>query len=209
MDDDRNLAAAAARGDQEAFTALVMRYRRYIYTIAHKIALHEEDALDISQNVLLRLAERMNQYDGRGAFRSWLATMTAREALDHRRRTSRRAIGVDPETLVGLAEQHRPGTPDHPRNRFAATEQRKQVEEAMGTLSAQQRAIFALYLGEEMRPVEIAGQLGVPARQVRVQLHRGIQKIRQVLCEDSEAPERRSSSQSLQENLNPMQESDR
>jgi len=207
--DDRNLAAAAARGDQEAFTALVMRYRRYVYTIAYKIVLHEEDALDISQNVFLRLSERVGQYDGRGAFRSWLATMTAREALDHRRRTGRRVIGVDPEILLGLAEQHRPGTPDHPRNRFAATEQRKQVEEALGTLSAQQRAIFALYLGEEMRPVEIAGQLGLPARQVRVQLHRGIQKIRQALCEESQRPDRRSSSENPRETLNPMQESDR
>ena len=44
--DDSTLAARAATGDQAAFTLLIERYRRYIYTIAYKIALNEDDALD-------------------------------------------------------------------------------------------------------------------------------------------------------------------
>ena len=45
--EDNRLVAAAASGDQEAFTVLVERYRRYIYTIAFKVVLDEDDALDI------------------------------------------------------------------------------------------------------------------------------------------------------------------
>ena len=148
--DDANLAAAAARGDGGALAKLAERYRRYIYAVAYKVALNEEDALDITQNVLLRMMQKIGSYRGAGAFRSWLATIAVREALNHRHRHQPRETAYDPSVLERLTEE-RPCTGAEGRNPREALETARRlelVEEALSDLSVQQRAIFVLRLRE-------------------------------------------------------------
>lgn len=183
--DERYLAAAAANGDQQAFTILVERYRPYIYTIAYKIALHEDDALDITQNVLVRLVEKIGNFNGRGAFRSWLAAIAANEASDFLKRPSRREVSTEPEILEGLSDARQENETSDPRKALDTAQRRRLVEAAMASLSPQQRAIFALRLREDMGPAEIAEQLGLPPGQVRSQLHRAIARIREMLTAQS------------------------
>jgi len=176
--DDTTLAAAAARGDQEAFEALFERYKRYVYKLSYKIAFNEEDALDITQNVFAKVALRIGQFDGRGTFRAWLATTTAREAIDFIRSPGRREVPVDPTTLWEVIE---PGKERSPRAQYEQTEERQRVEQAMRQLSPQQRAILGLQLLEDLGPKDIAKRLELPPRQVRSQLHRGIKKLKGLL----------------------------
>ena len=77
------MAARAASGDQKAFAVLAERYSRYIYTIVYRIVLSKEDALDLTQEVLLRLTEKIKESYGGGNFRAWVSTIAVREAIDH------------------------------------------------------------------------------------------------------------------------------
>jgi len=178
--EDNDLVTAAVRGDQQAFTHLVERYRRYIYSIAYKILRSEDDALDVTQNVFLRLVERLADYDGRGAFRSWVGVIAAREAVNHCRRPSRREVPTDPETLGESPRLVHPGAgPADARSALEKTQRLRLVDEAIADLSPQQRAIVVLRLKEGMPPREIAQHLGLPPRQVRSQLHRAITRLRE------------------------------
>ncbi len=182
--DDNILVGAALKGDQEAFAQLFKRYRRYVYTIAYKITMHEDDALDVTQNVFLTLAEKLGAYEGRGTFRAWLAAVAARQAYSHQRRAGHeRQRVVEPrvmEELQHVVSVEGKGKND-PRLAFETEERLRLVDEAMVALSPQQRAILTLRLKEGMRPAEIAERLGIAAKQVRSQLHRAIKKIREVL----------------------------
>ena len=180
--EDNRLAAAAAGGDDEAFTRLVERYRSYIYTIAFKMTLHEDDALDVTQNVFMRLVEKIGSFRGRGTFRAWLATITVREASGFLRRPSRREASTNPQVLACLSDKDQENKPPDQREALDASQRRQLVEAAMAHLSPQQRAIFALRFKEDMGPKEIARRLGLPAGQVRSQLHWAIAKIRQAIA---------------------------
>jgi len=179
--EDHGLARAAAQGDQEAFTVLVERHRRLIYTIAYKVTLNVEDALDVTQDVLLRLSEKIGSFRGTGTFRGWVAAIAARSAVDHiRRREARRETPIDPAELTNIADRdggRRDGAADGPD--YEA--QRELVERAIPYLSPQQRAVFLLRFQEGMGPKEIAERLGIPSRQVRGQLHRAVAKIRKAV----------------------------
>lgn len=61
---------------------LVECYRNYSYAISYQITLHEQDALDVTQQVFLRLVERIGSFNGRGAFRAWLGALTANDFVD-------------------------------------------------------------------------------------------------------------------------------
>lgn len=185
------------------------RYRGYVYTIAYKITLDEDDALDVAQTVFLRLVERIGDFDGRGPFRRWLATIAVRESITHRRRVARRETAFDPAALAEIREGRRDGdggwgvggdeagtagfgagggaagsSGESPRDRILRLERRDRVEAAMGELSPQQRAIFALRFKEDMDSAEIAERLDLPPGQVRVQLCRAVARLRELVGED-------------------------
>jgi RNA polymerase sigma-70 factor (ECF subfamily) len=182
--DELTLARAAAQGNEEAFELLVNRYRSYIYTVAYNIALHEEDALDITQNVFLKLVEQIGSYAGRGSFRSWLAAITTRESINHQRRPSGREISTEPKILAEVIEASDNHSSPTPAARIEIENRRRLVEGAMGKLSPQQRAIFTLLLVEEMKLKDVAEELGIPAKQASWQLHRALATIREELADE-------------------------
>lgn len=179
--EDNRLAAAAAKGDQDAFTILVERYRRYVYAIAYKITLDEDDALDVTQNAFVRMARRIGDFESRGTFRGWLATIAAREAIDYLRRSRGRESSMEPAKLAEISDHRRNNPSDDARTVLDLSRRLQLVEGAIRYLSPQQRAIFVLRFREEMGPKEIAERLGLPATQVRSQLHRAMARIRELV----------------------------
>jgi RNA polymerase sigma factor (sigma-70 family) len=71
-----------APADQTAWAAFVDRYGRKVYGWCRHWGLQEADAQDVTQDVLVRLAEKMRgfAYDPSRSFRAWLKTLT-RHAL--------------------------------------------------------------------------------------------------------------------------------
>lgn len=156
--------------------------KRMVYSIAYKITLNEEDALDATQNVFARLVEKIGLYEGRGDFRSWLATFAAHEAINLMRRPSHsRETATEPGILTAAIEDKNEQVSGNPQNSIETQEQRNLVESAIQELSPQQRAIFALRWREDISPKEIAERMGIPAGQVRSQLCFAISRIRATL----------------------------
>lgn len=183
--EDHQLAAAAAGGDQCAFATLAQRYRRYIYAIAWRIVMDEDEALDIAQEVLLKLARRIGQWRGDGSFKAWLGAMTSRTALDQLRRSGRRETPVDPTAWVESAELEvvAGGRVRSPVEVAEAAERRALVARSMAALTEQQRAILVLRLEEELKPTEIAERLALKPAQVRSQLSRAVARLKEELAE--------------------------
>jgi RNA polymerase sigma-70 factor (ECF subfamily) len=183
--EDGELAHEAARGDESALAELVVRYRRYAYTIAYRITLDEDDALDVTQEALIRLVRQIGQFDGRGSFRAWVAAIASRQALTWvRKRAVRCEVATDPDTLDELIEAAREGSPlRDPRQAASDAEERRRVEAALRYLAPQQRAVFTLRFQEDWTPVQIAERLAIPAQQVRSQLHNAVMRLRELLAE--------------------------
>jgi RNA polymerase sigma factor (sigma-70 family) len=89
------LVAAAARGDQRAWSSLVERYLPLVYSIIRRYRLTDKDAEDVSQTVWLRLVEHLDAIREPEALPGWLATTTRHEALAILR-NKRRTDPVDP-----------------------------------------------------------------------------------------------------------------
>ncbi|MCA9442983.1 MAG: sigma-70 family RNA polymerase sigma factor [Candidatus Omnitrophica bacterium] len=152
-----------------------------VYNLAYRVTLHEEEALDVTQQVFVRLSEKIHLYDGQGCFRSWLSTMAVRMAIDRTRSKSRREIPTSPEIFEDRERVAGREGESHPRAVLERRRTTERVAEAMEKLSAQQRAILLLQLHEDLGPKEIAERLGLPAQQVRSQRARGIEKLKKIL----------------------------
>ena len=75
------LVAAAARGEQSAWTALVQRYLPLVYSIIRRYRLSDKDAEDVSQTVWLCLVEHLDAIREPKALPGWIATTTRHEVL--------------------------------------------------------------------------------------------------------------------------------
>jgi RNA polymerase sigma-70 factor (ECF subfamily) len=100
---DRVLLARYRKGDREAFAELVVRYQRPLYNAALWIVRKPEDASDVTQIVFLRVAERLDEYDPKHKFFSWIYRITVNESLNLLRRTGR-DDELDEETDFAASE---------------------------------------------------------------------------------------------------------
>lgn len=78
--DDSSLITACLAGNQDAWTELVRRYNRLVWSIALKSGLSEETAADVAQNVFTIVLRRLESLRDIERFSAWLITTTHRES---------------------------------------------------------------------------------------------------------------------------------
>lgn len=117
QDDEDQVALAAFRnGNRDAFIGLVERYQRPVYNAAFWVLRRPDDAADVTQTVFLRVLERLDEYDPRYRFFSWIYRIAVNEALDVLRRNGREepldddidipdVPGGDPESILARAQE--------------------------------------------------------------------------------------------------------
>jgi Sigma-70 region 2 len=74
---ERDLIAAAQRGDEDAFGRLVARYRRELHAHAYRMLGSAADGEDALQDALLSAWRRLARFEGRSSLRSWLYPIRA------------------------------------------------------------------------------------------------------------------------------------
>ena len=94
-------------GNQAAWDAFVEHYGGRIYEWCRRWDLQEADAQDVTQNVLLKLAEKMRDfdYDPSRSFRAWLKTLTHHAWIDYVEGLKARGRGGDDSQVIAVLEQ--------------------------------------------------------------------------------------------------------
>ena len=180
---DGELVARAAAGDERAIGQLYDRYGAVLFAVAYRIAGQRAGA---EEGVLEAFAQAWREAPrfeaGRGSVAGWLTTIARSRALDLVRARSRR------DRLTAAAAADRPGTspamgdfrPD-PAGALDNDERRRQVRQALETLSAPQREAIELAYFEGLSQSEIAERLQEPLGTVKTRVRLGMQKLRECL----------------------------
>src|SRR2546429_5323973 len=90
---DETAVARARAGDRDAFQVLVERHSRPLFSLAFRMTGNEQDAEDVVQETLLRAYRKIEKFDERASFRTWLYRITVNCSLDLVRARKRRAVG--------------------------------------------------------------------------------------------------------------------
>lgn len=106
---DDELLAKAQTGDAWAFGVWLERQYDFIYRIAYRLMRHQMDAEDLTQDVCIKLADRIGSYKGQGSSRGWLARVVINAGQDRLRARKRRPT----TTIEGLPEPAAVEASDH------------------------------------------------------------------------------------------------
>jgi RNA polymerase sigma factor (sigma-70 family) len=183
--DDRALVGRVVERDAAALEALYGRYGRPCYGLARRILANEQLAQDVVQEVFLALWRDAGKFDPtRGAFSSWLLSMTHHKAVDSVRREENLRKRRD---AVELLEQSEPPAPG-PHDEVWTTLRGERVREALQLLPDPQReALVLAYFGGYTQR-EIAGLTATPLGTVKTRMLAGMRRMRDGLDGLSSAP---------------------
>jgi len=179
---DADALAQARAGDSDGFRTLVERHSRGMFRLAYRMTSNEQDAEDVVQEAFLRAFRRLDQYDERARFSSWLFRITANCAYDALRARKRRDEEPWPESTDGSETAVDFPTADPAPDRLMlSVEIRRRVGVAMSRMSAQEKAAFVLRHFEGMSIAEIGASLELEASAAKQSVLRAVRKVRLVL----------------------------
>src|SRR6516165_60590 len=165
---DETLVRLARDGNDLAREELFRRYRSDAYRYAYRQLGHEQDALDVVQESMLKAFLGLGDFDGRSGFRTWLLRIVTNTAYDWGRRRKRRPSGRGGD---GDATRYEPTSSDDPARRLHQEDLRKKLNEALGRLTQTIRATFVLFAELELSYKEIAETQNVPIGTVMSRIH--------------------------------------
>lgn len=173
-EDDRALVRRFRQGDREAFTELVVRYQGPVYNAAFWVVRRADDAADICQTAFLKAAERIDDYDPKFKFFSWLYRIALNEALNLVRDRGR-------EDELDEAHELPAAEADGPEAQLLAGQRSRRLHEALMKLSSNDRIVVTLRHFSECSYAEIAEILEIEEKTVKSRLFEARQRLRALL----------------------------
>ena len=175
---DDELVQLFARGDNQAFEELVLRYKNSLYQYLKTLVKDEGTAGDLFQEVFIALFKHAADFRAEGKVKSWLFLTARNKAFNYLRDHTKNRDSLDQTDEEGnefLHETLPDGTPPV-LEQLTSREGAEHICQAVEQLPPHQRE--AIYLRQYFSFKEIADLLERPLGTVLADFHRAVQKIR-------------------------------
>jgi RNA polymerase sigma-70 factor (ECF subfamily) len=176
---DHAAISAILAGDKEAYGELVMRHSQSLFRAAFRITGNEADAEDVVQEAFLRGYRKLESFESRSEFGTWIYQIAVRCALDkiggHPADETSRVAGADDPEQDEIQVADGAAGPDRLllSGEIAALQER-----AMRSLTPAERTAFVLRHMEDRTIAEIAAALGIEPNAAKQTVFRAVQKLR-------------------------------
>jgi RNA polymerase sigma-70 factor, ECF subfamily len=185
--DDHRLIADCLQGRSEAFGELVRRYQDRLFNTAYRMVGNAEDAQDVVQEAFLNAYQSLGSFKGDSLFFTWLYRIAVNTAISLKRKR-RIAISINSgPDQAGVAEPLDPSEVSQPGHALEQAEEERRIQQALGRLSPEHRAVLILKDIEGQKYETMAEVLQVPIGTIRSRLHRARMELRELLSKDEEA----------------------
>lgn len=177
--DDEQLVTACLAGDEEAWSALLDRYNRLIYTVPLRFGFPAAIAEEVFQEVCLILLEKLATIRDRRRFSTWLVTVTRRACLQ-RLRDQQETHPLELREETALA-------PHTPEAALLLMEEQAIVHRALAKLDGRCQHLVRVLFFDLTSPsyAEIAATLQMPEGSIGPTRTRCLEKLRHLLLDES------------------------
>lgn len=169
---DAVLVRQCLAGDSRAFDALVRKYEKPLYHLALRMTRDRDDAMDIVQGVFVKVYQKLDSYDDKHEFFSWIYRITINESINFTNRAKRNEEYQSGESVV-LAP-----TQEATRSAEALSEE---IIEAIEMLKPDYRMVIVLKHYHDFSYQEMAEVLSVPEKTVKSRLFTARQQLKDIL----------------------------
>jgi RNA polymerase sigma factor (sigma-70 family) len=169
------LIKAAQSGDRDALITLLREIETHVYRTAYYIVGNEQDAADASQEALIRIYTKINSYEEKAQFKTWVQRIVTNICIDKFRRT-KPTVSMDEHDMVFP-------TGNNVEDEVVSSYIAKDIHEAIEKLPEHHRAVVVLRYLQDFSYNEIADSLDLPLNTVKSYLFRARQQLHILLHE--------------------------
>ncbi|MCC6334768.1 MAG: sigma-70 family RNA polymerase sigma factor [Myxococcales bacterium] len=170
VSEEQQLVDEAKTGARAPLEKLIRRFNQPLFRIARAQLKDDAEAEEITQQAWVQIVSALHQWNGRGTFAAWAATVVV-NACRQRRRGARDDAPLDETDELE-------GTLPAPDEEVQRAEVGRVLERTVDELSTPLRLVFVMRDVQGLSGSEVAEALGITEELVRVRLHRARQALR-------------------------------
>ena len=167
--DDSELVQLVKGGEAEPFDELVRRHSVKIHDLCYKILRNYDDASDMAQETFIKAYRKINKFDGRSQFSTWLYRIAVNNCLNYIKKQ---------RPTEEIYDEMMSGGKDDPVERYRSKKLKEIIYEAVSNLPTVQRAVFTLRTLEDMSYQEVSDILKKPISTIKVNHHLAVKNLR-------------------------------
>lgn len=169
------MVKAAQSGDREALVTLLRQIETHVYRTAYYLLGNEQDALDASQEALIRIYTKIQSYEEKALFKTWVQRIVTNICIDKFRKT-KPTVSIEEHELTF-------NTPKDVEDEVMIGYLAQDIQEAIEKLPEHHRSVVVLRYLQDFSYHEIADCLGLPLNTVKSYLFRARQQLQGLLHE--------------------------
>lgn len=177
------LVARTKKGDRDAYRELVERYQKRVYGIVYGMLHSREDAMELSQDVFIKVFQRIGEFEEKSSFYTWVYRIAVNLAIDFRRKEWKKTHTEYDDDLAddgiddGVFQRDRRNPEQMSQDRQLG----EQIEKALAGLPEEQRAVLVMREVEGLSYEQMAEMLDCPIGTIMSRLFYARKKMQQSL----------------------------
>jgi RNA polymerase sigma factor (sigma-70 family) len=175
---DLELIQETLGGNQAAYTELVKRHQRFVFTLALRFAKSREDAEEIAQDCFIKAYRSLASFQGQSKFSTWLYSIVYTTSMTFLRKKRLDTDSIDDEnTYIQVESQTSAFDVNNAENKSRSF----YLNQAIEQLLPNDAAIITLFYKGEQSLEEIGRTMGMEANTVKVKLFRARRRLKEKL----------------------------
>ncbi len=170
---------AVKKGNVQAFSVLVEKYQKMVYTLALKLMKKPEEAEEMAQDTFIKAFHKIDSYEGKSKFSTWLYSITYNACISELRKRRIEFKSLDDRQVSDEDEQR---MYDYYRGN-RKEDQEKYLALAMEKLPGDDQVLITLYYYENQSMDEISMITGLTVSNIKVKIHRARKRMQVLLYE--------------------------
>jgi RNA polymerase sigma-70 factor (ECF subfamily) len=170
---EQQLIKDAQAGDREALITLLREIETHVYRTAYYLLGNEQDAMDASQEALIRIYTKIHSYEEKAQFKTWVQRIVTNICIDKFRR-HRPTVSIEEHNMVF-------STDNNVESHLITSSVARDIREAIDQLPEHHKAVVVLRYLQDFSYKEIAESLDLPLNTVKSYLFRARQQLQNLL----------------------------
>ncbi|HLF33436.1 MAG TPA: RNA polymerase sigma factor [Cyclobacteriaceae bacterium] len=170
--EDNQIIDRVIRGDVDAYSQLIDKYKRLVLSVIFQITRNREDAEELTQDVFVRVYTKLKTHKRDSKFASWLYRIALNAAISKKRMKAERKIDIG-----NLNENIPEFEVEDSLRKMERDERDLAIGRAVDQLEAEEKLLISLKYYNDCSVMDIAGITGQSESNVKIRLFRIRKKL--------------------------------
>ena len=170
------------KGNTNAFSILVDRYKDLVYTLTLRMLKNREEAEEVAQDTFIKAFKSLNRFKGDSKFSTWIYRIAYNTSLDRIKKNKKHFNDV----AIDEFTENKIQTIDNALSQLESEEKNQAIQKCVEQLPSDDAFLLTLYYFEDQTLDEISKVIGLTPNNVKVKLYRSRKKLAVIMKQQLE-----------------------